>query len=247
MRQIAVKNIGRDHPTLLITNDPATPAKDLFARYAERMTVENELDAYISGFHLDALTSGVPLNVDLDTTLTVLAGNLYRLLALKLDRYENATPDKIWRHFLEHHRHPAHHRNQRHLRTEPAQPPPGPHRRRLRRPRSTHPLVGGPHPAVPVSTTIITRPQGTSTQLPDRESRLSVIPQPHHFSPGAGQAAMAAVRARPASRATACAASFICAASSVNWSRAGSTPTSVNSRSTTVSSAPHTSARIRRR
>ena len=65
------------------------------------MMVENELDAYISGFHLDALTSGVPLNVDLDTTLTVIAGNLYRLLALKLDRYEQATPDKIWRDFLD--------------------------------------------------------------------------------------------------------------------------------------------------
>jgi hypothetical protein len=101
VRQIAVKNIGRDEPTLLITHDLATPARDLFARYAERMTVENELDAYISGFHLDALTSGVPLNVDLDTTLTVVAGNLYRLLALKLDRYQNATPDKIWRHFLD--------------------------------------------------------------------------------------------------------------------------------------------------
>jgi transposase len=101
VRQIAIKNIGRDEPTLLITHDLATPARDLFARYAERMTVENELDAYIGGFHLDALTSGVPLNVDLDTTLTVVAGNLYRLLALKLDRYQNATPDKIWRHFLD--------------------------------------------------------------------------------------------------------------------------------------------------
>jgi hypothetical protein len=99
VRQIAVKNIGRDEPTLLITSNTATPARDLFARYAERMMVENELDAYISGFHLDALTSGVPLNVDLDTTLTVVAGNLYRLLARNLDRYENATPGKIWRHF----------------------------------------------------------------------------------------------------------------------------------------------------
>jgi hypothetical protein len=63
VRQIAVTNIGRDEPTLLITHDLATPARDLFARYAERMTVENELDAYIGGFHLDALTSGVPLNV----------------------------------------------------------------------------------------------------------------------------------------------------------------------------------------
>jgi transposase len=101
VRQIAVTGIGRDEPTLLITHDLATPARDLFARYAERMMVENELDAYISGFHLDALTSGVPLNVDLDTALTVVAGNLYRLLARKLDRYEQATPDKIWRHFLD--------------------------------------------------------------------------------------------------------------------------------------------------
>jgi len=101
VRQIAVTNIGRDQPTLLITNDQATPARDLFARYAERMLIENELDAYIAGFHLDALSSGVPLNVDLDTTLTVIAGNLYRLLARRLPRYQTATPDKLWRHFLD--------------------------------------------------------------------------------------------------------------------------------------------------
>jgi transposase len=101
VRQIAVKNIGRDEPTLIITNDLTTPGKNLFARYAERMMVENELDAYIGGFHLDALTSGVPLNVDLDTTLTVAAGNLYRLLALKLSRYEHATPETLWRDFLD--------------------------------------------------------------------------------------------------------------------------------------------------
>jgi transposase len=101
VRQIAVTNIGRDQPTLLITNDQATPARDLFGRYAERMLIENELDAYIAGFHLDALSSGIPLNVDLDTTLTVIAGNLYRLLARRLPRYHTATPDKLWRHFLD--------------------------------------------------------------------------------------------------------------------------------------------------
>jgi len=101
VRQIAAKNIGRDEPTLIITNDLTTPGKNLFARYAERMMVENELDAYIAGFHLDALTSGVPLNVDLDTTLTVVAGNLYRLLALQLSRYEHATPETLWRDFLD--------------------------------------------------------------------------------------------------------------------------------------------------
>jgi hypothetical protein len=100
VRQLGVRNIGREQPTLLITNDLTTTTKKLFARYAERMTIENELDAYIGGFHLNALSSGLPLNVDLDTTLTVIAGNLYRLLARQLPRYEHATPDRIWRHFL---------------------------------------------------------------------------------------------------------------------------------------------------
>ena len=101
VRQLAVRNIGRDQPTLLITNDIEHTTKQLFTRYAERMGIENELDAYIQGFHLDALSSGLPLNVDLDTTLTVIAGNLYRLLARQLPRYEHATPDRIWRHFLD--------------------------------------------------------------------------------------------------------------------------------------------------
>ncbi len=101
LRQIAVRNIGHPNPTLLLTNDCSTPAKDLFTRYAERMLIENELDAYISGFHLNALSSGLPLNVDLDTTLSVVAGNCYRLLARKLPSYELATPDRIWRHFID--------------------------------------------------------------------------------------------------------------------------------------------------
>jgi transposase len=101
VRQLAVRNIGREHPTMLITNAHELTIKQLFARYAERMTIENELDAYISGFHLNALSSGLPLNIDIDTTLTVIAGNLYRLLARRLTRYEHATPDKLWRHFLD--------------------------------------------------------------------------------------------------------------------------------------------------
>jgi transposase len=100
VRQIAVRNIGRDQPTLLITNDPTTKAKDLFARYAERMLIENELSSYIKGFQVDALTSGLALNVDLDTTLTVIAGSIYRLLARSLKRYEHATPETIHEQFI---------------------------------------------------------------------------------------------------------------------------------------------------
>ena len=101
VRQIAVRNIGRPEPTLLITHDATTKARDLFARYAERMLIENELSSYIGGFHLDALSSGLALNVDVDTTLTVIAGNLYRLLARSLKRYEHMTPERIHRHFVD--------------------------------------------------------------------------------------------------------------------------------------------------
>jgi transposase len=46
VRQLAVRNIGREHPTMLITNAHELTVKQLFARYAERMTIENELDAF---------------------------------------------------------------------------------------------------------------------------------------------------------------------------------------------------------
>jgi hypothetical protein len=101
VRQIAVRNIGRDQPTLLITNDATTKPKDLFARYAERMLIENELSSYIKGFQVDALTSGLALNVDVDTTLTVIAGSIYRLLARSLKRYEHATPETIHEQFID--------------------------------------------------------------------------------------------------------------------------------------------------
>ena len=99
---------------MLITNALDLTTKQLFTRYAERMTIENELDAYISGFHLNALSSGLPLNVDIDATLTVIAGNLYRLLAAA-SHARDATPDKLWRHFLAR-PHPPHH--QRHATVE---------------------------------------------------------------------------------------------------------------------------------
>lgn len=96
-----MRNIGRDEPTLLITADTTTTAKDLFARYAQRMLIENELSAYIKGFHLDALSSGLALNGDVDATLTVIAGTIYRLLGRSLKRYEHMTPERLYGHFVD--------------------------------------------------------------------------------------------------------------------------------------------------
>jgi len=98
LRQIAVRGLGHEHPTLILTNHDA-PAKALVARYAQRMTIEQRLAESIRSFHLDALSSAVALNVDLDTTLTVCAQLAYDDLRRRLPGYQTATPDTIWRRF----------------------------------------------------------------------------------------------------------------------------------------------------
>jgi hypothetical protein len=91
LRQLAVRGLGHDQPTLLLTNNhTAKPAK-LIDRYAKRMTIEQRLAEQIRSFHLDALSSAVALNVDLDTTLTVWAAAAYDALRRRLPGYTSAT------------------------------------------------------------------------------------------------------------------------------------------------------------
>jgi hypothetical protein len=100
LRQLAVRGLGHDQPTLILTNDHAAKPATLIDRYAKRMTIEQRLAEAIRAFHLDALSSAVALNVDLDTTLTVWAGAAYDALRRCLPGYHTATPDTIWRRFV---------------------------------------------------------------------------------------------------------------------------------------------------
>lgn len=100
LRQLAVRGLGRSQPTLLITNDRERAAKELLGRYRRRAVIEQRLAEAIRSFHLDALSSAVALNVDLDVTLTVWAAAAYDALRRRLRGYESATPDTIWRRFV---------------------------------------------------------------------------------------------------------------------------------------------------
>jgi hypothetical protein len=117
-------------------------AKQLIERYAKRWLIENQLSAQIRAFHLDALSSQVPLAVDLDATLSVIADSIYRHFALRLSGYQTATP----RHHL-----PPLHQDPRpaapHLRASrgtprTTHPHPRPPRRRLPPAHDHRPLVG---------------------------------------------------------------------------------------------------------
>jgi len=101
IRQLVVSGLGRESPTVIITNHTAATAKFLLERYARRMTIEQRLAEAIRSFHLDALSSSVPLNVDLDVVLSVLAGAICAALRRRLPGYQTATPDTLQRRFLQ--------------------------------------------------------------------------------------------------------------------------------------------------
>ena len=101
IRQVAVTGLGREQPTLFLSNNDKETARSLIIRYAGRNRVEDALGISVNFFHLDCLASEVRLNVDLDATLTVLANGCYRWLAKQLRGFENAAPKQLCRKFVE--------------------------------------------------------------------------------------------------------------------------------------------------
>lgn len=101
VRQVAVAGLGRDNPTLFLSNNVTHTARDLVIRYAGRNRIEDGLGTSVNFFHLDCLASEVRLNVDLDTTLTVIANGCYRWLGAQLRGYGDMSPKRLYRRFVE--------------------------------------------------------------------------------------------------------------------------------------------------
>jgi hypothetical protein len=101
IRQVAVAGLGREEPTLLLSNNIETTARDLIIRYTSRNGVEDSLGISVNFFHLDCLASEVRLNVDLDVAMTVIAHGCYRWLASKLRGFDKAKPKQLYRRFIE--------------------------------------------------------------------------------------------------------------------------------------------------
>jgi hypothetical protein len=101
VRQVAFDGLGRDQPTLLLSNNMEETARNLLIRYAGRNRVEGGLGDCVNFFHLNCLASEVRLNVDLDAALTVLAQGCYRWLGKQLKGFEKMSPKKLFRNFVE--------------------------------------------------------------------------------------------------------------------------------------------------
>jgi hypothetical protein len=101
LRQIATTGLGRQQPTLFLTNHPAALPRAMIMNYARRNGIEDGLGTNVNFFHMDNLSSEVRLNVDLDVTLTVIANSCYRWLASKLKGFDHAKPKQLSRKFVE--------------------------------------------------------------------------------------------------------------------------------------------------
>ena len=101
IRQVIIKDNGHEHPTFLITNDFDSSLPDIVRKYARRWLVEQEIAEQIAFFHLNQVGSSIVIKVDFDLTMTLLAHNLYRVLASKLSGFEHCTVRTIHRDFLE--------------------------------------------------------------------------------------------------------------------------------------------------
>ena len=103
VRQLIVTGLGHESPTFFLSNDlpKRQTAREVIQTYASRNHVENRLGEQITFFHLDCLCSDVRLNVDFALTLTVVADLLYRGLAERLKGFAHASPDKIYRKFVD--------------------------------------------------------------------------------------------------------------------------------------------------
>jgi hypothetical protein len=100
-RQFFIKDLGHDEPTILLTNDTPATARQLVARYARRMLIENGLADAVRFFHIDALSSSVGFKVDFDMALLVLASGLYRLMARRMRGYDDAQARQIFRDLID--------------------------------------------------------------------------------------------------------------------------------------------------
>lgn len=100
VRQVAITGHGKIKPALIITNDFEISDKDLIRKYSRRWIVEKEISEQIEFFHLNRVSSSMVIKVDFDLTMTILAHNLYRLLALDLTGYSHLSDISIFEKFL---------------------------------------------------------------------------------------------------------------------------------------------------
>jgi hypothetical protein len=100
IRQISITGHGKIKPALIITNDFELDLKLIIRKYARRWLVEKTISEQTHFFHLNKVSSSMVIKVDFDLTMTILAHNLYRLMAADLTGYSHCTAQSLYEKFI---------------------------------------------------------------------------------------------------------------------------------------------------
>jgi transposase len=99
-RQIAVKDHGREKPTLILTNNKELSLTSVLEVYAKRWRVENKLSELVSFFNMNALSSPLMIRIHFDILWTMIADTLYHIFACDLRRFEKSLSPTIFKKFI---------------------------------------------------------------------------------------------------------------------------------------------------
>jgi hypothetical protein len=100
LRQIAITGHGKIKPALIITNDFELKLEEVVRKYSRRWLVEKTISEQIEFFHLNRVSSSMVIKVDFDLAMTIIAHNLYKLLAMDLERYSHLSDISIYEKFI---------------------------------------------------------------------------------------------------------------------------------------------------
>ena len=100
IREIYITGNGKIKPAIIITNDFVLKTEQIVLKYARRWLVEKVISEQISFFHLNSVSSSMVVKVDFDLTMSILTHNLYRLFAMKTERYTGYTAKSTFEKIL---------------------------------------------------------------------------------------------------------------------------------------------------
>jgi transposase len=101
VREIIIKDHGRETPTFLVTNNFDFPIEKCVELYARRWRIENKIAELVKFFSLNALSSPIVIRIFMDVMLTMVADICYRLFARDICKFEDATPQTIFSKFID--------------------------------------------------------------------------------------------------------------------------------------------------
>ena len=100
IRQISITGHGKIKPAIIITNDFDLKVENIVRKYTKRWIVEKAISEQINFFHLNLVSSSMVIKVDFDLTMSILTHNIFRLLALDLERYSHISDQSLFDKFI---------------------------------------------------------------------------------------------------------------------------------------------------